>query len=128
MTSNSNALPVGLYESLLLKLVTVLELTQTPEGTATPQAKQALLQATNDFKNAMSQARELAIALPGGELFTGEQDEVIDMLQQLKDRKREQLLQFSRRILSSGLTAVDDNQMEIDSMEIDSMASTPNNS
>lgn len=41
----SNPLPTSLYESLLLKLVTVLELTQRPEGTVTPQAKQALLQA-----------------------------------------------------------------------------------
>jgi hypothetical protein len=41
----SNALPTTLCESLLLKLVTVLELTQRPEGTVTPQAKQTLLQA-----------------------------------------------------------------------------------
>jgi hypothetical protein len=36
----------------------------------------------------MSQAKELVIALPGGELLTGEQDEVIVMLHQLRDRKR----------------------------------------
>lgn len=41
----SNALPAALYEGLLGKLVTVLELTQKPEGTVTPQAKQALLHA-----------------------------------------------------------------------------------
>jgi hypothetical protein len=41
----SYALPTALFEGLLLKLVTVIELTQRPEGTVTPQAKQALLQA-----------------------------------------------------------------------------------
>lgn len=44
----SNALPATLYESLLVKLVTVLELTQNPGGTVTPQAKQALLHAVSD--------------------------------------------------------------------------------
>jgi hypothetical protein len=41
----SNPLPTALYEGLLLKLAAVLELTQKSEGIATPQAKQALLQA-----------------------------------------------------------------------------------
>jgi hypothetical protein len=48
----TNALPTTLYEGLLLKVVTVLELTQKPEGTVTPQAKQALLHAVrNNRKN-----------------------------------------------------------------------------
>lgn len=41
----TNPLPAALFESLLLKLVAVLELTQKPEGTVTPQAKQAVLHA-----------------------------------------------------------------------------------
>ena len=40
-----SSLPADLYQSLILKLVTVLELTQSPDGVMTPQAKQALLQA-----------------------------------------------------------------------------------
>ena len=44
-SSPRNALPTSLYSSLLLKLVTVLELTQKSEGTVTPQAKQAILHA-----------------------------------------------------------------------------------
>lgn len=44
---SSNPLPVDLYESLLLKLVTVLELTHQLEGTTTPAAKQKLLQAVS---------------------------------------------------------------------------------
>ena len=107
----SNAIPIDLYESLLLKLVSVLELTLKPEGTLTPQAKQNLLAAvsganviillgltipntwfkypqTNDFKAAMRQAKDLAMSLPGGELLISEQDEIIAMLETLKDRKK----------------------------------------
>jgi hypothetical protein len=43
---------------------------------------------TNDFKNALSRAKELAASLPGGELRIGEQDEIIEMLETLKNRKR----------------------------------------
>jgi len=43
---------------------------------------------TNDFKTAINQAKELAINLPGGELVIEEQDEVIEMLLKLRDRKQ----------------------------------------
>jgi hypothetical protein len=36
----------------------------------------------------MSQAKELSIALPGGELVIADQDEVIAMLEGLRERKR----------------------------------------
>jgi hypothetical protein len=123
---SSNALPTALYEGLLLKLVAVLELTQKPEGTVTPQAKQALLQATNEFKNALNQAKELADALPGGDLLVEEQDEVIHMLETLRDHKKRQLSQFSTRL--QGLPSSSDpagSAGESLEMEVDSMASTP---
>ncbi|KZP26003.1 hypothetical protein FIBSPDRAFT_1041079 [Athelia psychrophila] len=125
----SNALPATLYESLLAKLVTVLELTQNPEGTVTPQAKQALLHATNDFKNSLAQAKNHINALPGGELLVEEQDEVIEYLEGLKDIKRQQLSEFSARVMPS-LTSMRPTTATIDTnmnMEIDSMASTPLN-
>ncbi|KAG7450867.1 uncharacterized protein BT62DRAFT_541202 [Guyanagaster necrorhizus] len=81
--SSSSVLPMSLYEGLLAKLVKILELTQKPEGTATPQAKQALLHASS-----IAQAKDLAAELAGGELRIDEQDEVIEMLTQLRDRKR----------------------------------------
>jgi hypothetical protein len=40
-----NPLPIALYQTLLSKLVAVLQLTHQPEGTTTPAAKLALLQA-----------------------------------------------------------------------------------
>ncbi|KAK2463531.1 hypothetical protein APHAL10511_004282 [Amanita phalloides] len=109
-----------LYQSLLSKLVTVLELTQKPDGVVTPQAKQALLQATNDYKNALSQARELASNLPGGELVIEEQEEVIQMLEHLRDRKINLLTRFSQRPLVSVAKPTISLKMEIDST-----ASTP---
>lgn len=43
---------------------------------------------TNDFKASLSRAKGLANALPGGELLIEEQDEVIAMLERLRDKKR----------------------------------------
>ncbi|KAF8236950.1 hypothetical protein L208DRAFT_1390013 [Tricholoma matsutake] len=83
-----NPLPSSLYEGLLEKLVIVLELAQKNEGVVTPSAKQAILQATNDFKSALNRAKDLAANLPGGELRIEEQDEIIEMLETLKSRKR----------------------------------------
>ena len=106
MSSESNPLPVALYQGLLDKLVAILELVQTSNDALTVQNKQALFQAvrrvcarrtfkctdhhtqTTTFKNTLAQARELGIALPGGEMLTQEQDEVIAMLEELRDRKR----------------------------------------
>lgn len=102
---SAESLPVSSFDSLLVKLIVVLKLTQEPDGVVTTQAKQRLLQAvckrnhltshfynlsmqTNDFKGAIAQAKELAENLPGGELMTEDQDDVIQMLQALKERKR----------------------------------------
>ncbi|KIK65978.1 hypothetical protein GYMLUDRAFT_218737 [Collybiopsis luxurians FD-317 M1] len=123
-SASSNTIPSAVYESLLLKLVTVLELTQKPEGISTPQSKQAVLQATNEFKSLLLQAKTLAANLPGGELHINDQDDVIEMLTTLRDRKRDQLVEFSAR--SSQVASAVASQMMIDAgMEIDSMASTP---
>ncbi|EPQ61149.1 hypothetical protein GLOTRDRAFT_113585 [Gloeophyllum trabeum ATCC 11539] len=111
-------LPVSSFDSLLLKLVNVLELSQRPEGTATHQARQALLQATNDFKDSLARARELADGLPGGELLIQEQDELIDMLQSLKEQKRQQLAAFSQKVFVTSKAG--DSKMDLDST-----ASTP---
>lgn len=43
---------------------------------------------TNNFRDAVNQAKEVAVNLPGGEMLTEEQDEVIEMLIKLRDQKR----------------------------------------
>ncbi|TFK28364.1 hypothetical protein FA15DRAFT_584412 [Coprinopsis marcescibilis] len=115
----SSTLPSALYESLLLKLATVIEITRENEGVANVQVKQRLLQATNDFRNSLSQAKELATTIPGGEFTVYEQDDVIEMLETLRERKRARLAQFLSRNITTAHSIAD---MK---MEIDSMASTP---
>ncbi|EIW86209.1 hypothetical protein CONPUDRAFT_45075 [Coniophora puteana RWD-64-598 SS2] len=119
---STSTIPSSLFESLYEKLSVVLQLTQSSEGVTTPQARQALLQATNDFKNALSQAKDYASSLPGGELSVMDQDEVIEMLTKLKEHKREQLAQFSSRALGSDQPT---DSTEGGTMDIDSTASTP---
>jgi len=43
---------------------------------------------TNDLKDAITQARSMINGLPGGELCLDEQDEVINMLERLKQAKK----------------------------------------
>ncbi|KAF8179119.1 hypothetical protein BJ912DRAFT_644744 [Pholiota molesta] len=117
-TMATNVFPISYYEELLPKLVAVLELIQQSPGVATPESKQKLLQATNNYKSALAQAKEFANNLPGGELCIKEQDDVIYMLETLRDRKRAQLAEFSARKVISASADV--------KMEIDSVASTPN--
>jgi len=120
----SKDLPVSSFDVLLQKLVVVVELSSTG-GELTPQARQALLQATNDLKDALGQAKSLINALPGGELCLDEQDEVIGMLERLKVAKKAQLEQLSQYVPSS--SALDSPSIDTKDiqMEIDSTASTP---
>ncbi|KAI8983336.1 hypothetical protein BD414DRAFT_418561 [Trametes punicea] len=109
----------SLYESLLLKLANIVELATQDQGTFTPQAKQALVRSTKDFKDSVKEAHEYATTLPGGELSVEEQDEVIDMLEKLKERKRRQLAGFAERVNN-----ISTSQQDV-KMELDSTASTP---
>jgi hypothetical protein len=102
----SETLPESAFESLLPKLLAILQVTQRPEGTSNVRNKQDLLQAVSRariapsvkhtrtrtqiqaFREALNHARSLASALPGGELHIEEQDEVIAMLVRLREKKR----------------------------------------
>lgn len=42
----------------------------------------------NEFNRDLLNAKENALALPGGELLVEEQDEIIEMLEELKERKK----------------------------------------
>ncbi|KAI0757439.1 hypothetical protein C8Q80DRAFT_1216067 [Daedaleopsis nitida] len=109
----------SLYESLILKLANVADLATQDQGTLTPQAKQALVRSTKEFKDSLKEANDYAIALPGGELSVEEQDELVRMLEELKERKERQLAAFVDKIgrISSSQATV--------KMEVDSTASTP---
>ncbi|KAH9177117.1 hypothetical protein EDB89DRAFT_1845385 [Lactarius sanguifluus] len=88
MSSSNETLPSSAFESLLPKLLTILQVTQRPEGTTNLRNKQDLLQAIQAFREAMSHAHDVAGALPGGELLIEEQDEIIAMLERLRAKKR----------------------------------------
>ena len=149
------ALPESLSEQIIPRLIAVLEHTQRSDSTATPESKQALLQAvrglapphtsdvmslvelqTNDYRSTLSQAKDYAAHLPGGELNAGEQKALIDMLEQLREHKRSVRFPLavspysygctdsnlpSFRSVSSVLSSSGQNNM----VEIDSTASTP---
>ncbi|KAH9850646.1 hypothetical protein C2E23DRAFT_734593 [Lenzites betulinus] len=110
----------AIYESLLLKLSNVAELAVQDQGTLSPQAKQALVRSTREFKDTMKEAQNYAHTLPGGELSVEEQDEVIRMLENLKERKRRQLADFAEKVGNISSASVNDLKMEVDST-----ASTP---
>ncbi|TRM62439.1 hypothetical protein BD626DRAFT_548763 [Schizophyllum amplum] len=95
--SKLSSVPASLHEGLMPKLA------------------DAILQATNDFKRTLAQAREFAMTLPGGELVVEDQDQVLQMLTRLRDKKKEQLTQFSAQALPKRRM----------SMDMDSAASTP---
>ncbi|KIY61375.1 hypothetical protein CYLTODRAFT_427567 [Cylindrobasidium torrendii FP15055 ss-10] len=96
-TAGSSTLPTSLYASLLSKLVTVLELDPCI-ALSGQQGRQALLTATNDFKFSLARAKELAAGLPGGELMLEEQDEIIEMLEAVKNGKKAQLEEFAGQV------------------------------
>ncbi|EIN13353.1 hypothetical protein PUNSTDRAFT_58941 [Punctularia strigosozonata HHB-11173 SS5] len=84
----TNTLPTSAFDGILAKLADVLEITQRAEGINNPQTRQALLQATKDFKDALLKAKDTANGLPGGELSIADQDRVIEMLEKLRERTR----------------------------------------
>lgn len=100
-TTASETLPPSVFESLLPKLLTILQVTQRPEGTSNVQNKQDLLQAIQAFREALNDARSIASALPGGEMLIEEQEEVIAMLERLRAKKRLQLREFSERVIDT---------------------------
>ncbi|KAI5123748.1 hypothetical protein M0805_000340 [Coniferiporia weirii] len=121
MSSHSHSFPDPVFESLLDKLAYTLDVTQRSDSTLNPQTRQAIFQATTAFKDGLAKAKELACALPGGEMHIEEQNEVIAMLEQLRDSKRALLEQFSARALTTAGAPIE-TQVR---MEVDSTASSP---
>jgi len=108
----ANVLSISVFESLLPALANVLEVARRQDDTTTTltqQTKQELLKAvrsrlslgsfsqkiyiysddqTNNFKSNLAEAKRLVDSLPGGNLTLSEQDEVIELLEKLRDEKR----------------------------------------
>ncbi|KAN0101091.1 hypothetical protein V8E55_001075 [Tylopilus felleus] len=120
--SKDAAIPEQLFSSIIPNLITVLEHTQSAEGVVMPQAKQALLQATNDLKSTLTQAKDFATALPGGELNFQEQDQLLLMLKKLRDHKWQELAHFADEVTKDANCSIHVGDAK---MEVDSTASTP---
>jgi hypothetical protein len=126
MSSNNETLPSSAFETLLPKLLTILQVTQRPEGTTNARNKQDLLQAIQAFREAVNHARDVAGALPGGELLIEEQNEIITMLERLRAKKRLQLQDFSDKAIDTkGHNVPQYGAGQNPQMEVDSNASTP---
>ncbi|VDB86553.1 unnamed protein product [Peniophora sp. CBMAI 1063] len=121
MDSTEIPTPVSLgdvsFEALVEKLLRVLNITQRPQGSTTNQAKQELLRAVEDFRDSLRQAKKVATELPGGELLVEEQDEIIVLLERIRNQKRQQLEVFSQRVATPTSRFL--------AMDVDSTASTP---
>jgi len=81
------------FSSLLPALAEVLDTSQRQDE---PVSKQALLNTTNEFKDTLARARHVATTLPGGDMSLADQDEIIQMLEKLREYKKAQLQYFAQ--------------------------------
>ncbi|KAI0781837.1 hypothetical protein C8Q75DRAFT_812165 [Abortiporus biennis] len=107
-------------EHLVLKFANIIDLICTRGAQNDPQLKHVLVKEINDFKEDMNQAKNAANTLPGGDLTMDDQDDVIRMLEQLRNQRRDILVNAIGEMKSSS-----EEQTDIKDMEIDSTASTP---
>ncbi|KDQ20421.1 hypothetical protein BOTBODRAFT_151098 [Botryobasidium botryosum FD-172 SS1] len=111
--SGPNALPTENFEILLPRLITILELVQQSNAPQLGQHRLLISQATNELKEHLRKAKEVVDALPGGDMCIEDQDEVISMLEKMRDEKRTQLEHFSQ-LLDSNASISDREKMEIE--------------
>ncbi|THH05561.1 hypothetical protein EW145_g4702 [Phellinidium pouzarii] len=116
---HSRSYPV--FESLLKRLAHALEVTQNSDSTLNPQTRQAIFQATTSLNDGLARAKDIANTLPGGEMLIEEQNDVIAMLERLRDLKQAQLAQFSERVLATAGASAEQQAR----IEVDSTASSP---
>ncbi|TCD68606.1 hypothetical protein EIP91_010397 [Steccherinum ochraceum] len=107
------------FETLVEKFASVVELIYSQYNQpSTPQTRQDLLRVINEFKDDVARAQEAAHALHGGHLTSEEQDDIIQMLMDIKEQKK--------KALESLLARIDlPPPVDTTTMEIDSTASTP---
>jgi len=111
--SDPNALPTENFEILLPRLITILELVQQSNASQIGQHRLLISQATNDLKEHLRKAKEIVDGLPGGDMLIEDQDEVIAMLEKMRDQKRAQLEYFSQ-LVNSNTSTPDRERMEIE--------------
>lgn len=94
-TTPPYALTQATFESLLPSVVSILQSTQPhPQPTVSAHG-QEIAKATMALRSQLSTARDLVDALPGGEMLLEQQQEVITMLTEMRDKRRAQLARLS---------------------------------
>ncbi|KZV92125.1 hypothetical protein EXIGLDRAFT_836699 [Exidia glandulosa HHB12029] len=88
-------LPTAAFDQILPAIIETLELAQQPDVVQNQERRQALVQSTNQLKEKLAKAKDIARALPGGELGIPEQDALILLLERIRDHKRHLLATFA---------------------------------
>ncbi|KAF8680992.1 hypothetical protein RHS04_03389 [Rhizoctonia solani] len=97
-TSNS-ALNQATFESLLPSVVQIIQSTQPQPQSQPPaqtqQQQQEIAKATMALRTQLAAARDQVDALPGGEMLLKDQQEVIQMLKEMRSQRRAQLARLA---------------------------------
>ncbi|KAH7343799.1 hypothetical protein B0J17DRAFT_764957, partial [Rhizoctonia solani] len=83
------------FESLLPSVVQIIQSTQPQSSTQTHQQQQDIAKATMALRTQLATARDQIDALPGGEMLLKDQQEVIQMLQEMRSQRRAQLARLA---------------------------------
>jgi len=90
----AHPLPTPAINGLVPALLRVYALAHDPSSApVTATSTKELKDATEGFKTRLNVARTLIEKLPGGDLTSKEQDEIIKMLEDMRDYKRTQIQQ-----------------------------------
>ncbi|CAE6454145.1 unnamed protein product [Rhizoctonia solani] len=86
---NSHAFNQSTFESLLPTAVQIIQSTQPQSSAQTHQQQQEIAKATMALRTQLATARDQVDALPGGEMLLKDQQEVIQMLQEMRSQRRQ---------------------------------------
>ncbi|KAJ1308652.1 hypothetical protein OPQ81_004346 [Rhizoctonia solani] len=83
------------FESLLPSVVQIIQSTQPQPPAQTQQQQQEIAKATMALRTQLVTARDQVDALPGGEMLLKDQQEVIQMLKEMRSQRRAQLARLA---------------------------------
>ncbi|CAE6413193.1 unnamed protein product [Rhizoctonia solani] len=86
---NKHTFNQSTFESLLPTVVQIIQSTQPQSATQTHQQQQDIAKATMALRTQLSIARDQVDALPGGEMLLKDQQEVIQMLKEMRSQRRQ---------------------------------------
>ncbi|CAE6392311.1 unnamed protein product [Rhizoctonia solani] len=94
-SASNNTLSQSTFESLLPSVVQIIQSTQPQPPAQTQQQQQEIAKATMALRTQLAAARDQVDALPGGEMLLKDQQEVIQMLKEIRSQRRAQLARLA---------------------------------